>query len=125
MLRRLADQPGERDQRRRGEHEDGQLSGGAEPVQHDDERPEHEQRPQRPPGDGARSHSPASYPISARRVKRPSPSWLDGCGAVRALEQSHDLLVAGLAEDVVGLSNCLEVRGLDQAHDVVGTLGEP
>ena len=43
VVGRLADQPRERDQRGCREREDGQLSGGSEPVQRDDKRPERKQ----------------------------------------------------------------------------------
>ena len=38
VVRRLADEPGKRDQRRAGKHEQCQLAGGAEPIQNHDER---------------------------------------------------------------------------------------
>ena len=45
--------------------------------------------------------------------------------AVCALQQPHDLLVAGLAEVVVQLPDRLELLGFDGEHDVVGNPGEP
>ena len=38
VVRRLADQPRERDERRGRQHEQRQRAGGIEPVQHDHER---------------------------------------------------------------------------------------
>ena len=40
IVRRLADEPRDWDQRRRGEHEQRQIVNGIEPIQNDDGRPE-------------------------------------------------------------------------------------
>ncbi len=47
----LADQPRERDQRRRGEHEHGQVAGSVTPIQDNRERPQQQRYNQRTASD--------------------------------------------------------------------------
>ncbi len=48
VVRRLADQPRQRNERCGGEHEQRLLAGITEPIQEDDDRPEEQQRREKP-----------------------------------------------------------------------------
>ena len=93
VLGRLADQPGERDERERGEDEERHVAGAGELVDRDRDRREDERCPEELPAHARKPKEPlrgrdeaGSDRAPRRRLARP-PLSVKSCGALHPLRQ--------------------------------------